>query len=92
MPDMIPAAKIAAIARDRVAEAKERLHGLSVYSHSSDDLKSARGALNIAIELLALIVPPPPPEPMDLLSDDGALAPVTVEPAPEYGGDDGPQF
>lgn len=88
MPDMVPATKIAAIAQARVAEAKKRLHDLSVYGHSADDLRAARGALNIAIELLGLIAPPPQPVPMADLSEDGDLTPVPVEPAPLPFGED----
>lgn len=57
MADMIPASKIAAIAQARVAEAERRLSDLSVYGHSAEDLKAAKGALAVASELLALIVP-----------------------------------
>ena len=74
--DTVPSSKIAGIAHARVIEAQKHLKDVSTYSSSGDDLKAARSALSIAIELLALIAPPP-------VTVDAPIEPfVPVPPAP----------
>lgn len=85
MADMIPASKIAAIAQARVAEAERRLSDLNVYGHSSDDLKMAKGALAVASELLALIVPAPEQSLVNPVPEAFLVSPrdfPVIEPAP----------
>ena len=76
--DTVPSSKIAGIAHARVIEAQKHLKDVSTYSSSGDDLKAARSALSIAIELLALIAPPPQ---MLTLHEDGTIEPF-IPPAP----------
>lgn len=51
--------QIAKVALDRVKEARAEADNINGYSSTADHLANAKRSLDIAIELLALIVPPP---------------------------------
>ena len=80
MPDMVPAARIAAVAHRRVSEAAAKLRAVHPQGYSRDDHEKAKDAIAAALELLALIVPAPA---MVNVTDDLVIEPFIppAEPA-----------
>lgn len=77
MPDMVPAARIAAVAHRRVSEAAANMREVHPQSYSREAHEKAQDAISAALELLALIVPA-----MVNVTVDGVIEPFTP-PAPE---------
>lgn len=57
MPDMIPAQRLVSMAKKRIAEARTRLADVEAYSSGAKDLKDARAAIDVALELLDATAP-----------------------------------
>lgn len=57
MSDMIPARRLVGMANKRIIEARDKLRDVEAYSSGADDLKAAKTAIDVVLELLAATLP-----------------------------------
>lgn len=57
MSDMIPASRLVSMANKRIIEARDKLRDVEAYHSGASDLKAAKAAIDVALELLAATLP-----------------------------------
>lgn len=57
MSDMIPASRLVGMANKRIIEARDKLRDVEAYNSGASDLKAAKAAIDVALELLAATAP-----------------------------------
>lgn len=57
MSDMIPALRLVGMANRRLIEARDKLRDVEAYHSGASDLKAAKAAIDVALELLAATLP-----------------------------------
>ncbi len=57
MSDMIPALRLIRMANRRIIVARDKLRDVEAYHSGASDLKAAKAAIDVALELLAATLP-----------------------------------